>query len=281
MVEERGVEGSGEELAAMAAARRRSALLWAGVLGAGLLAFGVLTWALGGGFFAWRIIAYDRGEIYILNMTDAPVFVSFDGGEPIEVPAQDARRTTRNGGETEVETRRADGTLVEAVTIFIDGAPALYNVEGATCLALSDVSGFYLPGRERSAEVVARYEAGTRAVPLPSERIIWPRKTLQDEIRMAEAGVHWIEPVACPLLDPQEDHVLTAHLNTLLSERKRREKEEELKRKMAREGGDAVDRELLPELERQRAAREKDGGPGVADPKPKEAPEGPDGAPGE
>jgi hypothetical protein len=210
---------------------------------AGLAAFGLVTWLLGLGPFAYRQILYGSTEIYLLNMTEQPVFVTLDRGKAIEVPPEGAERTPLLGGTTTISTRDAGGALDEEVEVFADGSPVLYNVEGRKCLVLSDVSSFYLGGtpEEQGVEIASTFDRGTKVINLPTERVIWPRKTLEDKIKGAEAGVSWIDMVACPLLDPDERGVLEAHLNVLLTERKKKERDLELRRKMLFEGSGAVD----------------------------------------
>ena len=82
---------------------------------AGLAAFGLVTWLLGLGPFAYRQILYGSTEIYLLNMTEQPVFVTLDRGKAIEVPPEGAERTPLLGGTTTISTRDAGGALVEEV----------------------------------------------------------------------------------------------------------------------------------------------------------------------
>lgn len=233
-----------DELEPSPPSRRKTILTWALVGLGGLLAFGLLTWMLGVGPFAWRVIVYDSTELYVLNMSSEPVEVILDGGTAFEVPPEDARRKPIYGGVTHVETRKKSGELIEEVEVTADGAPAVYNVGGEACLALADVSSFYLPvpPTDKGVKVLRTFPKGERVVNLPTSRVIWPRKTLMDQVFEADKGVDWVEIVACPLLDPQEAAVLEAHLNVLLTERKKKQREEELKREMMRKGGsEAVD----------------------------------------
>ena len=198
-------------------------LMYAAVVVGVVLIFGVVTWALGLGPFAYRQIWYGTSEIYILNMSDEAVTVSLDGGSGLEVVPQSADRTPLLGGTTHVVTRRKDGSVVEEFDVFVDGAPVFYNVSGAKCLAVADVSSYYRGG-DKGIEVLATYKLGTKVVPLPYDNMIWPRQTLRDEVR-GGSGVAWIEMVACSLLEPGEAHLLASHLDFLLTERKQREKD--------------------------------------------------------
>jgi hypothetical protein len=231
-----------EPVVSMGGGRRWLAPVGVGL--AGLAAFGLVTWMLGLGPFAYRQILYGSTEIYLLNMTPRPVFVTLDSGRPIEVGPEEAERTPLLGGTTTLTTRDEAGRLIEELEVRADGSPVLYNVEGAKCLVLSDVSSFYLGGQpaDQGVKVVKTFERGSRVVVLPPGQVIWPRKTLDDKVRDAEKGVAWIDMVACPLLDPEEASVLEAHLNVLLTERKSQERALELQRKMLLEGSGAVDK---------------------------------------
>jgi len=223
---------------------RRAVLTWSLVALGGVLAFGLITWLLGVGPFAWRVLAFDSTELYVLNMGKEPVEVTLDGGTPFEVAPEDARRRPIYGGTTHVVTRTKDGALIEEIEVTADGAPAVYNVQGTACLALADVSSFFLkvPPANKGVKVLKTFPQGERVVNLPNPRVIWPRKTLMDQVFDADKGVAWVEIVACPLLDPQEVNVLEAHLNVLLTERKKKQQEDEIKREMMRKGGsEAVD----------------------------------------
>ena len=64
----------------------------------------------------------------------------------------------------------------------------------------------------------------------------------------ARGGVYWVELVACVLTEEGEEHLLSGHLNVIITERKReeqrRKKEMEIRRKMMLEGSEAVDNML-------------------------------------
>ncbi len=213
-----------------------------------VMVFGLVTWALGLGPFAYRQIFYGTSEVYILNLGDVPVTVQLDQGNPIEVGPESAERTPILGGTTTLITRDKDGKILEEKEVFVDGAPVVYNVMGHRCLVLSDVSSYYLGSPSPGVEVTSRHPKGTRIIPLPHERVIWPRETLRDQVTGAKDGVAWLEIVGCSLLDDSEEHLLAGHLNSLLTERKRAEKEreaaEKIRREMLRGGGDAVDKAM-------------------------------------
>lgn len=222
--------------------------LYLGVALAGVAVFGLFTWMLGLGPFAYRQILYGTAEIYILNMTDQPVTVQLDSGTPIEVGPESAERTPILGGTTRIITRSESGEVLEEVDAFVDGNPVFYNVSGERCLVLSDVSSFYMGSPQPGVEIQEVFKKGTRIVPLPNERVIWPRETLRDQLTGAGNGVAWIELVGCTLTEPQERHVLQSYLDVQLTERKRveqeRRKAEEIRRQMMRGGGEAVDEAL-------------------------------------
>jgi hypothetical protein len=219
-------------------------MMYLSVILAVIVVFGVVTWALGLGPFAYRQIYYGTSEIYMLNMSDEAVTVTLDGGKPLELVPESADRTPLLGGTTHVITRKKDGTVLEEFDVFVDGAPVFYNVAGAKCLALSDVSSYYRGG-DKGIEVLATYGRGTKIIPLPHDNIIWPRQTLRDEVR-GGAGVAWIEMVACPLAEVGEENVLAGHLDFLLTERKQREqelkKQAEINRMMMNGDSDGVDK---------------------------------------
>lgn len=208
------------------------------------LVFGLVTWALGLGPFAYRQILYGTSQVYILNMTEGPVEVTLDKGRPVVVAPESAERTPILGGTTHLVATKS-GELIEEVDAFVDGHPLVYNVGGAQCLVLSDVSSFYLGSANPAVEVKAVFGVGTKLIPLPHTRVIWPRETLRDQVQGASEGVAWLEIVGCSLIEPQERQVLESHLNVLLTERKRVEVErkaaEKIRRAMMRGGGEAVD----------------------------------------
>lgn len=137
-------------------------------------------------------------------------------------------------------TRNKAGEVLETVDVFVDGSPVVYNVMGERCLVLSDVSSFYMNERTNSIEVLETFPKGSRIVNLPNNRVIWPRETLRDQVKHAEDGVAWVEIVACSVME--EKHMLVSTLNILLTERKKKQRELEIKRKMMMQGGsEAVD----------------------------------------
>ncbi len=213
-----------------------------------VLIFGLVTWLLGLGPFAYRQIWYGTSEVYILNMTAQNVEVTLDKGQAITIGPESAERTPILGGTTRIVSRDATGEILEDLEVFVDGNPVLYNVQGERCMALSDVSGFYLPTQPKGIEILATFPKGTSLIPLPNDRIIWPRETLRDQVKNASAGVSWIELVSCPLLDPDDRHVLEAHLDIVLTERKKKEQElkkmREMREMMLRGGTEAIDESL-------------------------------------
>ena len=219
-------------------------LMYLSVVLAVVMIFGGVTWALGLGPFAYRQIYYGTSEIYMLNMSDQVVSVTLDGGKPYELSPESADRTPLLGGTTHVVTRDKDGAVLEEFDVFVDGAPIFYNVAGAKCLALADVSSYYRGG-DKGIELLGTYKRGTKIVALPHDNIIWPRQTLRDEVR-GGAGVAWIEMVACSLVEGGEDHLLAGHLDFLLTERKQREqelkKQAEINRMMMNGDSDSVDK---------------------------------------
>ena len=87
--------------------------LYVGVLLIGVAAFGLITWLLGLGPFAYRQILYGTSEVYILNLTDEEVTVQLDLGEPVAIVAQGKHRTPILGGTTTLTTRNMTGEVLE------------------------------------------------------------------------------------------------------------------------------------------------------------------------
>ncbi len=227
----------------------QSTPLWALTLGIGtviLLIFGLVTWALGLGPFAYRQIFYGTSELYMLNMTDQHVEVTLDKGTAIPLKPEGVERTPILGGTTLLVTNDKDGKTLEQHEIFVDGNPIFYNVQGERCMVLSDVSSFYLNKADKGIKILKTFDKGQSIIPLPHDRIIWPRQTLRDQVKGAEHGVAWIELVACSLLDPDERHILESHLNIKLTERKKHQqalkKQQEIQRQMRQGGTEAVDK---------------------------------------
>lgn len=219
-------------------------LMYGAVVLAIVMIFGVVTWALGLGPFAYRQIWYGTSEIYMLNMSDKTVTVTLDNGVGLKIPPESAERTPILGGTTQIVAKADDGTVVDEFEVFVDGAPVFYSVAGAKCLALADVTSYYRGG-DKGIEVIKTYKKGSRVVKLPHDNIIWPRQTLRDQIK-GGSGVAWIEMVACPLLEAGEENVLQGHLDFLLTERKERQmaakKQAEINRLMMAGDSDGVDK---------------------------------------
>ena len=108
----------------------RQWLIYGGVALGGLACFGLITWLLGLGPFAYRQILYDSSQIYLLNLTGEPVTVTLDRGQPIEIAGEGAERTPILGGTTTLTTRDASGEVLEQVDVFVDGKPVPVTSSG-------------------------------------------------------------------------------------------------------------------------------------------------------
>ena len=91
---------------------------------------------------------------------------------------------------------------------------------------------------------MATYPKGTTLIELPHSNMIWPRQTLRDQVA-GGAGVAWIEIIACTMRNAGETNVLQAHLDYILTDRKRRQqeiaKQREINRLMMQGDSHAVD----------------------------------------
>ena len=213
--------------------------------------FGVITWALGLGPFAYRQIYYGTSRVYILNVTDHPVQVTLDSGSAFEVVPQGIARKPILGGTTTITTTDMAGKVIEEVEIFADGLPVAYNIEGGSCLVVSDVKSFYNTGKRGHVEVTKTYDQTVRTLELPTHNVVWPRETTRDKVLEPEKGVPWLEIVACALIDESERPILVAHLTSQMQQRQKRQKMLELQKKMIEGGSEAVDKAVGVKTEAQ------------------------------
>ena len=214
-------------------------------VGGVLAVFGLVTWLIGVGPFAYRTFYYKSAKVYILNMTSAPVIVSVDGGDGWKVGPESSEHKPILGGTSHIVTKTLDGTILDERDVFVDGKPMFYYAGGAQCLVLSDAAGFYTVGAQKQIKLLKTFEAKPTMFELPEGPPIWPRETLRDELKGIEEAVPWVELVACPLIEPDEREMLQATLDILLVERKKRqiqlEKELEIRRRAMYGGDKAVE----------------------------------------
>lgn len=194
--------------------------LWGtvGALVAFIAALGLIPMALGFGAFGLRLIVSDQIPVHILNLSgaDADITLSFAADAQVVAGTMDTMETL--SGPFEITATHPDGTVVDQLEIDADG-PVFYNVGGGKCFAVFDISTLYLGEGESESDVtvVARLYEDTRFYAFEADTILLPRRVPPDR---AFGTVHWLEPVACSLLDPAEESFLVGRSLVRLGHRR-------------------------------------------------------------
>lgn len=171
----------------------------------------------GTGFFGYRSVLYGDGQLYALNMSDQPLWVSVDDREKVEVPAQNAQILDIIGGETRAVVTDASGEVVGRYDVFTDNSHAFLKLTDEQCLAVVNLDPYYRSGSSKDIEIVEKLDERTRVWVPDSKNVVWPRKAFPKRLSAGEGRGTWIELVGCPLLeDPQ---FLDAYLAVRLDER--------------------------------------------------------------
>jgi len=188
-----------------------------------LVIAGVAPQRLGCGWFGTRAVLADNVTVHVLNLTDADVVIAAPFGSPQTVASGALVGVETLAGPLRIRATRTDGTLVEDVRVDATGA-VFYNVGGGRCFAVFDISEFYGAESEQpELRVVARLDEATRTYAFDADTVVLPRRPPPD---MARGRVHWLEPVGCTLLDPEEESYLVGrNLHRMQERRERREEE--------------------------------------------------------
>lgn len=226
-------EGSFEGFADDPPGGRSNLLLTVAIFGALVAGLGLLPMAFGLGPFGSRLVTADEVPVHVLNLSGTDLTVSLSFAADLTVVAGTMETMGTLSGGSRLVARRPDGTVLDDLRFSADG-PVFYNAGGGRCFAVFDISGFYGDDPDTSAvTVVARLPEDTRLYEFEADTIVLPRRTAPDQAR---GRVHWLEPVGCNLLDPDEESYLIGQNLVRMQERRDRY-EEELRR--AREAAPA------------------------------------------
>lgn len=204
-------------------AGQRSLLLTVGALAAFIAALALIPMAIGFGPFGLRVITSKEIPVHVLNLSgeDVTIALSFASEAQVVAGTMDSLETL--AGPVSLESRSLDGEVMESITLDATG-PVFYNVGGGRCFAVFDISAFY-DGEsevEENMTVVARLGEETRIHVFEADTVVLPRRVAPDQ---AIGVVHWLEPVGCGLLDPEEEPYLIG--TSLVRLQQRRENYEE------------------------------------------------------
>ena len=171
----------------------------------------------GFGWFGARFLFSAEVPIYALNLSgqDVTVELSFSSDTTLAAGTLEVLETL--AGPITLVARDADGTVVDELSIDAQG-PLFYNVAGADCLAVFDLTSFYGPQQRSAVTLHARIEQGTRLYPIDAETVVLPRRTNPDS---THGDVHWIESVSCSSLDPDRENELLMWAESRFMERRR------------------------------------------------------------
>ncbi len=158
----------------------------------------------GTGWFGHRSFLYEGGELYVLNMHVEPRYVSVDGLERVEVPAQNAQRVDLIGGTSEVVITTEDGEVAQTHSVTIDGSDALLKLGEQKCLAVMDLSGIYGSGASGAPKLREGIREKDDLYIPQSRNVVWPRKDFPKGFSPQKGLPLWIEIVGCELLDDPE-----------------------------------------------------------------------------
>lgn len=211
-------------------AGRRSLMLTVGALAAFIAALALIPMAIGFGPFGLRVITSKEIPVHVLNLSGGDVSIRLSFASDSDVTAGTMETLETLAGPITIETLGPNGETLESLDVDADG-PIFYNVGGGRCFAVFDISTFY-DGEsqvEENMTVVARLGEETRLHVFDADTVVLPRRVAPDQ---AMGVVHWLEPVGCGLLDPEEEPYLIG--TSLVRLQQRRENYEEA-REAARE----------------------------------------------
>ena len=183
----------------------------------------ILPWAFGFGPFAIRLLTSAEIEVHVLNLSGDDVHIELPVAADRPVPAGTMEALATLEGRFTIAPRRDDGTVVEEVEVDAR-TPVFYNVGGGRCFAVFDITNFY-GGEGEVMTVVARLDEDARIHVFDADTVLLPRRTPPTQAR---GRVHWLEPVGCSLLDPEEEDYLIGS-NLVRLEHRRDQYEEALR----------------------------------------------------
>ena len=181
---------------------------------AGMGSIGILS---GAGFFSYRTFLYGTGELYVLNMTETPLWVSVDGRERVEVPLQNAKVVELIGGTSEVVATDSAGQIKGRYTIDAKNSDAFLKLGDQQCLAAVKLDAFYRGGAKQDIEFAALLNETTQVWVPESHNVVWPRKAFPKSLSAEDGPGIWLELVGCPLLE--DPKFLDAYIAVRLEDR--------------------------------------------------------------
>lgn len=197
--------------------RWKKAILWIVGILVVVGALGSIGQLIGTGWFGHRSILYGRGELYVLNMSDRERQVVVDGRPPVEILAHNATVVELIGGTSQVDIQDKAGNVVESYQITTKNSHALLNISDDTCLIVADMSAFYGGGGEKKLTYRAQLKPDQKVYVPDSTNVVWPRKSLQLQVKSGAGPATWIELIACSLFD--EPEILDGLMHLRLEER--------------------------------------------------------------
>ena len=174
----------------------------------------------GAGFFSYRTFLYGTGELYALNMSDQPLWISVDGRPREEVKAQNAAVVELIGGTSEVIATNEAGQVKGRYQITAENSHAFLKLTDEQCLAAVNLDPFYKGGGKQDIVFTALLNEKTRVWVPNSKNVVWPRKAFPSALAPQDGPGIWLELVACPLLE--EPKFLDAYVAVRLEDRVRK-----------------------------------------------------------
>jgi len=178
---------------------------------------GIVGKLSGSGWFGYRSILYGSGELYALNMSDQPLFVSVDGRQRDRVEPHNARLVELVGGTSSVVVTDASEKVVGRYRVTAKNSDALLKLTDDACLAAVDLTPYYGGQKVDRLVFLDKLDADTRVWIPHSHNVVWPRKSFPQRLTAGEGEGVWVELVACELLE--EPDFLDAYLSLRLKER--------------------------------------------------------------
>lgn len=196
-----------------------------------LLAYGIPTgivlailfvpWIIGYGPAGYRLITSHPVDVHVLNLSGQDVIVTVPHNRATPFPAGTLRELQTLAGTFEIQTTTLDGAPVETVAVETE-RDALYIVGGGQCLAVFDVSNYY-GGGGGGMRIAHRIGEDDRVFAFVADTTLLPRRTAPDR---AAGVVHWIEPVDCQSLEPDNEESLVTWAEFRLRQRRERRQEQ-------------------------------------------------------
>ncbi len=204
---------------ATASSRARGIALGVVILLAALLVIGGVGKISGTGWFAYRAILYNPGQLYVINLDAPDRFITFDGSRREELPFDSAQPFDLVGGTTEVVIQDAQSLPLATHAVKLDGQNAVLKLGADLCLVTLDISGFYGVGQDKKFKVARRITADDQLIILDSTNVIWPRHNFPKRMTPGQGPALWIEKVACALLDPADEPLLLGYMEQRFNDR--------------------------------------------------------------